>query len=680
MKKTLATISLIIFLITYFSEYSYNSSGNPPDARTGAPGESTCSAAGCHTGNGNPNNNSLGLLQFNFNNNSTTYVPGQTYTITITNTATNGSNTRYGFQATSLNAANNFVGTFAVINTSTTGTSSSGGRTYIDHRSATASVNSWTFQWTAPAQGTGNVTFYVITVTANNNFSDSGDLVYRDEFVITEAPSTPPAPVPNFTANKVSACISETITFNNSSSGNITGYEWNFGSGATPPTAIGVGPHQVSYSTSGQKTISLTTTGPGGSVTETKTNFIVVNNAPNASAGNNVAICAGSSTTLAATGGTSYSWNNSGSLSNANIANPIATPNVNTTYTVTVTDVNGCTASTQVTVTVNALPNVSAGNDVTICSGGTTQLNATGGINYSWNNSNTLSATNISNPIASPTVTTTYSVTATDANNCSNTATTTVNVSTALQVSISNDTTICEGSEVQLFAGGGNTFVWSNSNTLNNNLISNPIATPFVGQTTYTVDVSDGICTGNASVTITVEEALNTSASNDTVLNIFDTPFTIQLFATGGDNFEWQPAIGLNNASIANPVFNPFDLGVTSDTSFTITYTVLISKGACESVETVDINLTYNTFVGVNNFLYQNINLYPNPAKNILNISDAQSIGSYSIEAIAFDGRKYLFQIENNLNSLDISHLAKGIYVFRIFGENFTFHKQVLVE
>lgn len=679
MKKTFATISLIIFLITYFSEYSYNSSGTAPTRYTGAPGDfGTC--ASCHSGSGNPNNNNQGFLQLNFNNNNPSYQAGQTYNVTITNTGTNGSNTRRGFSTTVLDNSNAFVGSFNILNTNTTAPSTVNNRGYVLHRNASASINSWTFQWVAPLQSAGDVTFYVSTVTGNGSGS-SGDIVIIDTFIIRAAQITPPAPVPNFSANKTTACISETISFSNTSTGNITDYEWNFGNGATPSTAIGAGPHQVSYSTSGQKTVSLTTTGPGGSVTETKTNFITINNAPNASAGNNVAICAGNSTTLTATGGTSYSWNNESSLSNANISNPIASPTVNTTYTVTVTNVNGCSATNQVTVTVNPLPNVSAGNDVTICSGGTTQLNATGGVNYSWNNGNTLSATNISNPVASPTVTTIYSVTATDANNCSNTATTTVNVSTALQVSISNDTTVCEGNAVQLFAGGGNIFVWNNGTTLNNINISNPVATPTIGQTTYTVDVTDGVCTGNASVTITVEEALSTSISNDTALNIFDIPFTIQLFATGGDNYEWQPSIGLNNAFIANPLFNPFDLGVTGDTSFTITYSVLISKGVCEAVEEVDLNLTYNTFVSANNLVPENTIVYPNPTNNVLYIN-VENVDSYTVEAISSDGKRYVFENKNesNNNIINVSHLARGIYMFRIFGENITFHRRVLVE
>src|SRR5690606_41844700 len=59
---------------------------------------------------------------------------------------------------------------------------------------------------------------------------------------------------------------------------------------------------------------------------------------------------------LNATGGTSYSWSPITGLSNPNIANPIACPTANTTYTVIVTNANSCTATDSVTITLNPLP------------------------------------------------------------------------------------------------------------------------------------------------------------------------------------------------------------------------------------------------------------------------------------------------------------------------------------
>lgn len=75
--------------------------------------------------------------------------------------------------------------------------------------------------------------------------------------------------------------------------------------------------------------------------------------APIAHAGTDVVICNGESTPLAATGGVTYQWSPTADLDNAAIANPVASPISTTTYTVIVTDANGCTAMDEVVVTVD---------------------------------------------------------------------------------------------------------------------------------------------------------------------------------------------------------------------------------------------------------------------------------------------------------------------------------------
>ncbi|MCS6824892.1 MAG: glycosyl hydrolase [Cytophagaceae bacterium] len=83
-------------------------------------------------------------------------------------------------------------------------------------------------------------------------------------------------PDANFVATPLNTCIGNHIVFTNTST-NLAGsetYTWNFGAGATPATATGPGPHIVSYSTSGQKTVSLTVTNMVGPDTETKINYI----------------------------------------------------------------------------------------------------------------------------------------------------------------------------------------------------------------------------------------------------------------------------------------------------------------------------------------------------------------------------------------------------------------------
>jgi len=81
-------------------------------------------------------------------------------------------------------------------------------------------------------------------------------------------------PVADFTGTPLTACTGKDVTFTSTSTGAITTYSWNFGSGATPATSTSAGPVTVQYSTTGSKTVTLTVTGPSGSNTMTKTAYI----------------------------------------------------------------------------------------------------------------------------------------------------------------------------------------------------------------------------------------------------------------------------------------------------------------------------------------------------------------------------------------------------------------------
>jgi PKD repeat protein len=84
--------------------------------------------------------------------------------------------------------------------------------------------------------------------------------------------SSLPAPVANFTATPTSGTSPLNVSFTDQSSGTISSRQWNFGDGAT---SAATSPSHL-YTSPGNYTVSLTTTGPGGSDTETKTNLIAV--------------------------------------------------------------------------------------------------------------------------------------------------------------------------------------------------------------------------------------------------------------------------------------------------------------------------------------------------------------------------------------------------------------------
>jgi PKD repeat protein len=276
---------------------------------------------------------------------------------------------------------------------------------------------SWQFQGGTPATSTlqnpQNVTFnapgcYQVSLLVANAFGNDSEV--RNCYINVVAGGAG-APVANFTANTSSICAGSCISFTDLSLNNPTAWSWSF-PGATPSTSSSQNPTNICYSTPGTYSVTLTAINSNGSNNITQTNYITVFAEPVASAGNNITVCTGSSAQLNATGGTTYSWSPTTGLSNPNVANPFVSPTATTTYTVTVS--NGpCSSIATVTVSVSSIT-ANAGNDASICLGSSTQLQASGGVTYSWSPTTGLSNPSSANPTAFPTQTTVYTVTATD--------------------------------------------------------------------------------------------------------------------------------------------------------------------------------------------------------------------------------------------------------------------------
>jgi len=124
-------------------------------------------------------------------------------------------------------------------------------------------------------------------------------------------------------------------------------------------------------------------------------------------------ICKGDSTTITASGATSYNWSPPTGLSATNIANPVANPTVTTTYTV-IGNSGGCLDTNTVIVKVKQSPVVNACCDTTLMPGQSVHLSSTGSGSYSWSPPNGLSCDTCPDPIASPSVTTWYYITTSD--------------------------------------------------------------------------------------------------------------------------------------------------------------------------------------------------------------------------------------------------------------------------
>ncbi len=175
------------------------------------------------------------------------------------------------------------------------------------------------------------------------------------------------------------------------------------------------------------------------------------------------------------------------------LTNTVVSP-VNVIYNYTAS-ANNCSVSAQVTVEVDPLPTLTITGGGTFCSGATVTLTANGANTYTWSNAVINSST-----IISPTVTTNYSVTATNTFGCNNTSMVTVTINPGPALSITGSSLVCHGDSISLVAGGANSYTWS---TGSNSVLISITAT---ATTTYTLYGETALgCRDSLMFTQTVE-------------------------------------------------------------------------------------------------------------------------------------------------------------------------------
>ncbi|MFN0036909.1 MAG: hypothetical protein ACKVUS_17775, partial [Saprospiraceae bacterium] len=210
----------------------------------------------------------------------------------------------------------------------------------------------------------------------------------------------------------------------------------------------------AAISTSVADTYTVIVTDAAGCTTSTSTT-ITVNPLPLAeiavtetsgSTANDGQLCSGDMATLTASGGTSYLWSPGGATTAA------ITVSTAGTYTVIVTDANGCTDAESTTITVNPLPTAAivvtetsgiANNDGAICAGASATLTASGGATYLWSTGTTTAAIMTSTAGI-------YSVIVTDANGCTDVESTTITVNPLPTAVITGATCVHVGAQIQL--------------------------------------------------------------------------------------------------------------------------------------------------------------------------------------------------------------------------------------
>ena len=438
-------------------------------------------------------------------------------------------------------------------------------------------------------------TTYILTVT------DAKGCKNYDTVVV----NVNPLPTINAGTDKT-ICRGDTATLGGSptaSGGTGTlSYSWSPATGLSSATATN--PKAFPTATT---TYILTVTDAKG-CKNYDTVIVTVNQLVTVNAGADGTICnrdsiklGGSPTVTSGTSPYTYLWSPATGLSSKSVANPYAKPSSTTTYILKITDAKGCTNSDTVKVSVNPLATINAGTDKTICrkdsitlGGSPTATGSTSPYTYAWSPSTALSSTSIANPKSSPSATTTYYLTVTDAKGCKNYDTVIVNVNPLPVVFAGNDKTICNRDTITL---GGSptassstspyTYTWTPATGLSSTSTANPKAYPSI-TTTYYLTVTDAKgCKNYDTVVITVNPLATVYAGPDaTICNKDSVKLGGSPTASGTTTpytYSWSPATGLSNAGIANPYAKP---------SVTTTYILTVTDGkGCKNYDTVIVKV-----------------------------------------------------------------------------------------
>jgi gliding motility-associated-like protein len=256
------------------------------------------------------------------------------------------------------------------------------------------------------------------------------------------------------------------------------------------------------------------------------------------------------------------------------------------THNIAVTDDNGCQASATALVPLTRNLTDTMGTVPVTCEGvGVTLPDTSNGASFSWTPADGLSSSTVANPVALPSVTTTYTVTAT-LGVCSQTANVTVPILPAPVATAGAPDTICPGKSVQLQGGGGGQYQWSPAIYLSDSTAADPTVQQPAATVTYnlTVTGANGCSSINpAATTVVVTSPPKLFVGDDTSV-IIGQPLqlnAVDVDTIGFTSYVWSPAQGLSDPNIADPT-----TVVTADMTYTV---VATTPSGCTATGTIAI-------------------------------------------------------------------------------------------
>ncbi|MFN0200044.1 MAG: gliding motility-associated C-terminal domain-containing protein, partial [Bacteroidia bacterium] len=493
------------------------------------------------------------------------------YTVTVTNGCTNTATTTLT------------VNPLPVVNPTSNSAVCPGGTIDLFANAPTATNIAWSgpngFTFiganpSIPSASAANAGIYTVAVSDANGCTNTASTSVAISSNFGSASSNSPV------------CTGNTLTL--SATGG-TNYDWTgpngfATTGQTPSIA------NVTALAAGTYTVTIT----NGTCTATATTNVTVNTSPTVSPSNSSPACVGDMVTLSAanTTGTitNYAWAGPNAYSGSgqtSIVNNIQLTQAGT-YTVTVTDGNNCTATGTTNVIVNGLPTPAANSNSPLCIGNTLNLSASGGTSYAWAGPNGF-VSNVQNPsvnnvsLADAGI---YTVTVTNANNCSSVATTNVVINSSLATNATSNSPVCSG-DILSFSSvpGAVGYSWAGPNgfssTAQNPAISN-VQAAAAGSYSVTVTAAGG-CTGTSVVNVVINPNPTPFASSNSPVC---SGGTLNLSSAAATTYNWAgPCINASNFNQQNPVINNAGAACGG------VYTVTVTNGNCSAVATTTVTI-----------------------------------------------------------------------------------------
>lgn len=383
----------------------------------------------------------------------------------------------------------------------------------------------------------------------------------------------------------------------------------------------------INVSNAGTYTVTVTN---ANGCTSSCNQSLIVNALPACLITGNGSICQGGTAQwCAAAGGTSYLWS-TGALTQCT--------NLNTagTYTVTVTNANGCTNSCTKTLIVNPLPTCVITGNTSVCSGNSTQWCGTSGMSsYLWSTGATTQYISVS-------TSGNYALTITDANGCSSNCNQTLSVGSSLSCSITGNPSICQGSSTQWCAPSGlSSYLWNTGSSTQCINVSNG--------GTYTVTVTDANgCSGVCSSTLSVNGLPSCLITGNT--SVCAGGFAQWCAPSGLSAYLWSN--GATSQCIALNIAGTYTVTVTDANGCTNSCNATLTVNALPVVTATNVSGCAGTAIGLSGSptggSFSQANPYTGPSttytytftdgNGCTNTSSAANITTFNLPSVSFSG------------------------------------------